>query len=122
MDVPASNLAGLIPGAGFVGILCWFLVLVMRHYSSDRRSYVDEIAAIRDAHAKQLREIEERHAEQIRQLREHYDTRIKALQSEVDQLRRDLDQERRARWKAEDAAAVARREAGTPDKGASDVE
>lgn len=106
------ELPGLVPGLGVLGVVVWLLVHTSRQASSDRRSHDATVTAMRAAHTQQL-------IEQVAALREHYDAQLATLRQEVDQLRRGLaealtalESERRARWKAEDAAAEYRRRLG----------
>lgn len=106
------ELPGLVPGLGVLGVVVWLLVHTSRQASSDRRSHDATVTAMRAAHTQQL-------IEQVAALREHYDAQLATLRQEVDQLRRGLaealtalERERRARWKAEDAAAEYRRQLG----------
>jgi outer membrane murein-binding lipoprotein Lpp len=106
----------LIPGAGFFGLLVFLVVHLMRQASGDRSDYQQVLRGLREQHADEMREERLGHAAEIRELTARHDAQIQDLRSqigvlraEVIDLREDVEQERQARWAAEDAAARYRR-------------
>jgi outer membrane murein-binding lipoprotein Lpp len=106
----------LIPFGSFFGLLVFLVLHLLRQGSGDRSDYqrvlreqrqqhADEMKEERDQHADDVREITARHDAQIQDLR----SQIGVLRAEVIDLREDVEQERQARWAAEDAAARYRR-------------
>ncbi|MGW1679399.1 hypothetical protein [Saccharopolyspora sp. NPDC002376] len=108
MDV-AGILASVAPQAGIGGVLLAFLAYFMRHATTDRTDYRTALADAEARHATELERIRTAHDAEVAELRE----RLDAQEKRTDELAHKLDEERRARWHAEDAAATARREAGT---------
>lgn len=106
MDV-AGILASVAPQAGIGGVLFAFLVYFMRHASSDRTDYRAALADAETRHAAELDRIQAAYAAELAELRE----RLDAQEAKTAELAGLLDEERRKRWHAEDAAAQARREA-----------
>lgn len=104
MDV-AGILATVAPQAGIGGVLLALLFYVMRHASSDRTDYRQALADAETRHAAELDRINTAHDAELTELRE----RLDAQERRTDELTQKLDEERRARWHAEDAAAQARR-------------
>jgi chromosome segregation ATPase len=85
--------------------------------------YSKALAAAEQRYHTALQATEERHAAELQRQRLTYETELDSLRADVGRLRdqlggaiQDLDAERRARWRAEDVAAQARRLA---DPGAS---
>ena len=88
MDDVLPGLEVLLPTGGAVTLLGWLVIRLALQNSADRRSYRDDLAAVRlDLQAQ-----------------------IDRQQKVLDDLRKKLEAERRARWKAEDDAARYRRE------------
>jgi len=104
VEFPA-DLPALVPSVGVLGLLAWLLVHVMRQASGDRGGYNAVISGLREQHATEIREMAARHDAQIGDLRQQ----VTGLRSEVGDLRVQLEQERKARHDAEDAAARLRR-------------
>lgn len=85
------------PQLGITGALVVVIGYFMRSNRSDRKQAETAMAA-RDAG----------HSEQVRALRAELDE----VKAEVKALRLELETERRARWRAEDSAALYRRQLG----------
>lgn len=127
MEELLPDLPALAPGLGVLGLLGWLLVRVMRQSSSDRSTYQTDLAALRKYHSEALAAQATRHDGQIAELRQHQgeqmaDLRgqVRVLREELAELRTELDQQRRARWRAEDAAARYRRQLGLAPEEAID--
>lgn len=112
-----ASLLGLIPTGGVAGVLVLVIIYFMRQNHGDRQQYrehmtrteaehAEEIRAISDRHTEQIKAIESRHAEQMAYVRGE----LAALNEKVTTTLAELDDERRRRWHAEDAAAKARRD------------
>jgi septal ring factor EnvC (AmiA/AmiB activator) len=106
----------LIPGAGFFGLLVLLVVHLLRQSSGDRGDYQQVLREQRKQHAEEMKEERDQHAEELQRLTDRHDRQIQDLRSqiavlraEVIDLREDVEQERKARWAAEDAAARYRR-------------
>jgi TolA-binding protein len=106
----------LLPGAGFFGLLALLVIHLLRTSSGDRGDYQRVLREQREQHADEMKEEREQHANDIREITARHDAQIQDLRSqigvlraEVIDLREDVEQERKARWAAEDAAARYRR-------------
>lgn len=128
MEELLPDLPALAPGLGVLGLLGWLLVRVMRQSSNDRSTYQADLAALRRHHAETLAAQATRHDGQIAELRQHQGEQIadlrgqvKVLREELAELRAELETTRRARWRAEDAAARYRRQLGIAPEEATDV-
>lgn len=100
-----SDWPALVPYGGFLGFLVLLIVNFMRQGSSDRSGYRAEITQLRTDHAAEIKKLTTHHDAQIKDLRDQ----IEVLRAEVHDLRQQVEDERRARWQAEDAAARFRR-------------
>ena len=115
------TLPSLTPGLGAAALLGWLLVRFWREARQERAAYQQAIAELRAEHATLMREQAARHDAQIAELRQQQATQISdlrgevtVLRSELTQLRGEVEEQRRARWRAEDAAAHYRRQLGMP--------
>ncbi|RKT85594.1 hypothetical protein SAMN05421805_1185 [Saccharopolyspora antimicrobica] len=104
MDI-AALLASAGPQAGVGGVLVALLVWVMRTAATDRGDYRTALADAEQRHAAELARVGAARDDEVAELRDQIDE----LRARVDQLATQLDDERRRRWAAEDAAANARR-------------
>ncbi|MER7078126.1 MULTISPECIES: hypothetical protein [Bacteria] len=104
MDI-AALLASAGPQAGVGGVLVVLLVWVMRAAATDRGDYRTALADAEKRHAVELERINTTHDDEVAELRDQ----LAELRARVDQLATQLDDERRRRWAAEDAAAKALR-------------
>lgn len=98
-------------GTGGVGLALLAVILyLLRQNYADRKQYQDHIA-----------EVEKRTADAIAEGKAESHAEISELRKEVRDLRAEVEQERRGRWKAEDEAAKYRRlhEASQPGGGAT---
>lgn len=93
-----SALVGAAPQLGPAGVLVLVLGLLLR-----RESQTNE------RHASELERLNSTHQTELKGLR----TEIAGLREQVNDLGRKLDDERRARWRAEDFAAGRQREPGS---------
>ncbi|MER7014571.1 hypothetical protein ABT324_24365 [Saccharopolyspora sp. NPDC000359] len=93
------------PQAGVGGVLVVLLVWVMRNAASDRGDYRTALADAEQRHAAELARVNAARDDEVAELRDQIDE----LRARVDLLAAQLDDERRRRWEAEDAAAKARR-------------
>lgn len=107
------------PQYAIAGYLIWLITRVMGHATTDRGDYRADLDAAESRHAAAIEATEARHAAEIARLRETHAADLDALRSELAEMRsrfadmgRAFDDERRARWHAEDVAAEARRLAG----------
>jgi predicted nucleic acid-binding Zn-ribbon protein len=110
VELPA-DLPAVVPSVGVFGLLFYLVIHVMRQAAGDRGDYQAALGRLREQHAAEIREITSRHDGEIADLR----TQMAGLRAEVDNLRTRLEDERRARWIAEDAAARYRRMTGGGD-------
>ncbi|MEV5538469.1 hypothetical protein AB0L13_16560 [Saccharopolyspora shandongensis] len=97
MDL-AGLMATVAPQAGIGSVLVGLLVWVTRNASTDRGDYRTALA-----------EAEERHRAELERVRTAYVAELAEIRERSDELAAQLEDERRKRWKAEDAAARARR-------------
>lgn len=95
-----TTLWNAVPQLGVGGVLLAVVVYVLRQNYNDRHQYSVLQRAMDDKHVQDLAELR---------------GQITELRSEVHALRQELEQQRRARWKAEDDAAHYRRIAGVTD-------
>lgn len=95
----------LVPSGGVLIVLVWLIIHLVRQASGDRGDYQEQLRALREQHASEIQGLTSRHDSQMKDLRDQ----ITTLRSEVKELRGQIEQERRARWEAEDAAAKWRR-------------
>jgi septal ring factor EnvC (AmiA/AmiB activator) len=100
-----SALVSAGPQLGVGGVVVALLVLVLRHAAADRTDYRAALVAAEQRHADELDRVRRQHDDEIAEL--HH--RLDAQQTQLDELNRSLDEERRRRWRAEDIAARARR-------------
>lgn len=112
MEELLPNLPTLAPGLGVLGLLSWLLIRVMRVSSADRSGYDRALADLRKQHDAQIAELRQHNGEQIADLR----GQMKVLREEVAELRSEVETQRRARWRAEDAAARYRRQLGLAEE------
>lgn len=105
----AALLAEVAPQAGIGGLLLVLLVLAWRNHATERGDYRTSLDAAETRHRSELERVNTAHDQEIAELRERLDT----AEARIAELSTLLDEERRKRWHAEDAAAQARREAGT---------
>jgi len=101
----AAELPVLIPGGSALVVFAWLIVHVSRLSSGDRSEYQKRLIELRREHRDEIKGLTERHDKQIDNLRKE----VKGLRDEVADVRKHLEEERRARWRAEDAAARYRR-------------
>ena len=118
----ASELPALIPSGGLLVALVWLMAHLLRTNSGDRSDYQTQLRALRKVHADDLRAERADHAEEIRAITARYEHQIEdqrnqltAMEARAVELQKAMELERRARWKAEDAAAKYRRLVGQND-------
>lgn len=111
-----SDLPVVIPTGSLVVVLIALIVHLSRQSSGDRDTYQARLVELRKEHREEIKQINEHHEGQVKRLISQHDGDISDLRSEVQGLRnemadvrRQLEDERRARWRAEDAAARYRR-------------
>ena len=100
-----STLLSAGPQLGVGGVVVALLVLVLRHAAADRTDYRVALVAAEQRHADEIDRVRRQHDDEIADLHR----RLDAQQTQLDELTRALDDERRRRWRAEDIAARARR-------------
>lgn len=95
----AVDLGGSIPTIGGATILLVIIGVLGRLWLGAEGRHLAELARVNKAHDDELVELRADKAE---------------LRGRLDELTKQVDTERKARWKAEDAAAVVRRQGGEP--------
>ena len=110
MEFPA-DLPAVVPSIGVLGLLVYLLIHVMRQASGDRGAYQAALSGLREQHVVEIKEMVTRHDAQMSDLRQQ----MTGLRAEVGDLRARLEDERQARWQAEDAVARYRRLTGGGD-------
>lgn len=95
----ALDLGGSIPTIGGASFLVGIIGVLTRLWLGAERRHLNELKRVNAAHDEELAELKADIAE---------------LRGRVDELTKQVDTERKARWKAEDAAAIARRQGGEP--------
>lgn len=105
-------------------VLLIALGVLQIHASQDRAGYRREIDALTRRHSEELDASARRHSEENARVSIAHDeeltelrTEVRELRQKVDVLERALDDERRLRRQAEDAAAFALRRATEPPAG-----
>jgi len=118
----ASELPALIPSGGLLVALVWLMAHLLRTNSGDRSDYQMQLRALRKVHADDLKAERADHAEEIRTITARYEHQIEdqrlqlaAAETRAVELQNAMEIERRARWRAEDAAAKYRRLVGQND-------
>lgn len=101
LTVLVSNADRLGTGAVALFLLAYFA----RNAISDRKSYETSLSAAEQRHSEELQRVNEAHAQEMKAMRD----RLDSMEGRLTELTRELDEERRKRWRAEDAAAEARR-------------
>lgn len=119
------ELPSYISGFGVLGLLAWLVFRTMNHSFYDRQWYQGQLKEVQDAHDKEIKDLRQQHRDEIRELREQTEKataelkqRVVEMQSHVTGLQSEIEDARRARWAAEDAASRWRRAAvtaGVPD-------
>lgn len=114
-----GSLPGLpdaLAGLGALGLLAWLVFRTMNHSFYDRQWYQEQLKEVQDAHDEEIRELRQQHKEQIKELREQTERaneelrqRVSEMQTRVNELQGEIEDARRARWAAEDAASRWRR-------------
>lgn len=107
------------PQYAMAGWLIFLMTRLMGHATTDRGDYRADLDAAEQRYTAAIAAAEARHAAEMTRLRETHAHDLDALRAELADMRgrftdvtRQLDDERRARWHAEDVAADARRLAG----------
>ncbi|MFL6144099.1 MAG: hypothetical protein ACJ72N_19820 [Labedaea sp.] len=95
----ALEVGGSIPTIGGATILLVIIGVVTRLWLGAEGRHLAELTRVNKAHDDELTELR---------------ADITELRKRVDSLTQQVDTEREARWKAEDAAATARRQGGKP--------
>ncbi|NUT53673.1 MAG: hypothetical protein HOV94_41250 [Saccharothrix sp.] len=98
----------LIQSAPQYALVAYLILLVHRlqsHATTDRGDYRADLDAADERHAAELTRVREAHAAELQALR----AEMADMRARVDDLVEQVDRERRARWRAEDIAAEARR-------------
>lgn len=101
-----STISALGSGFSVFALLAWLIIRMMSQHSKDMQ-------AMRISRDKQIEGMEERY---IREMHSR-DLRITTLEDQLDKTVKELEQARRLRWEAEDAAARWRRAAGGAHSG-----
>jgi TolA-binding protein len=114
--VEAVDLTTLIPGAGVFGVLAWLLVRMSSQAQGDRRDYATRLLEERAQHAKDLADAVASGNARADELREQ----IRQRDADLENLRKQIEDERRQRWRAEDDAARWRRRSTAADDAAVD--
>ncbi|RKT49367.1 hypothetical protein [Saccharothrix australiensis] len=125
-------LSAAIAAAPQTAILAYLVILikqVMGHATVDRGDYRADLDAAEERHAAEMTRLRDAYSADLSAVRESAAADVAAVRAELAEVRQrltdvyaQLDQERRARWRAEDVAAEVRRsavtttdpEAGTP--------
>lgn len=95
----------VVPSMGVLGVLVWLIIHLMRQSSGDRGDYQQQLILIRQQHSVELTELAARYDTQMTDLRKS----VGVLRAEVADLKQRIEDERKARWFAEDTAARFRR-------------
>ena len=114
-----TTVMGLVQAApqyAVAGYLIYLVKTVMGNASTDRGDYRADLDATEKRYNDAITAAEERHAGELTRLREAHQQELDGVRAELNDMRQrmsqlvaDLDVERRARWRAEDVAAEARR-------------
>lgn len=115
---------GLLPQAGVAGVLVAVIIYLLRQNNADRkqaaedrRAYREEILNVQTAHAAENARLSENHTKEMKRQGETHSRQMEAVQAEIAGVRSETartnklyEDERRARWHAEDVASRAIRE------------
>jgi TolA-binding protein len=107
MDFTA--ILGALPTLGPIGLVLLILAYVGRQWLSSDKRYQAEIERLNRAHEAELARINAAHDEEIKELRDD----IRDLRREMDELRKALAAERTARMDAQEEAHRIRMQSGT---------
>jgi hypothetical protein len=97
-------LTSLAPSFGPAGVLLVVVIYLLRVNSQDRKQYRDDVA---DIQAQNLENVQNLNAEHARQLGRVEDS-LKSLRESNQKVLQELEDERRRRFAAEEAAHLAR--------------
>lgn len=100
MDAVLTALIGAAPQLGVGGILLALLALLIRRESQDRTDYRAQVTDLTTRHATELARINGDHDSELAELR----TEIQGLRRQLDEVNQKLDAERDRRRVAEDSA------------------
>lgn len=105
-------------GFGVLGLLGWLVFRTMNYSSVDRKEYQEALKKERERHDTELAQLRADYDKRIDDLQEHHDNQMDALRSQlatvqahVGVLTSTIEETRKLRWQAEDAAARWRRRA-----------
>jgi hypothetical protein len=95
----------LVPPGGVLVALIVLIIHLMRQQSGDRGDYQRQLIALRRQHSEEIEKLIIRHDRQVQDIR----LQLGVSRAEVVECHETVEEERRARWSAEDSAAKYRR-------------
>lgn len=105
-------------GFGVLGLLGWLVFRTMNYSSVDRKEYQENLDKERARHDKELADLRADYDKRIEEMQEHHDRQMEGLRRQLDSVQTNvgvltttIEETRKLRWQAEDAAARWRRRA-----------
>jgi hypothetical protein len=95
----------LVPSGSALVVLVFLVVHLLRQQSGDRGDYQRQLIGLRKQHSEEIEKLTTRHERQVTDLR----LQLGVSRAEVVECHETIEEERRARWSAEDSAAKYRR-------------
>jgi len=100
------GLISLIPTGSIAGVLVIVVIYLLRQNHADRTQYRADVARIEKRSVNDVQALHFQHASEMSEVK----TELIALRVSNELVIRELDDERRKRWAAEDSAATYRRQ------------